>query len=206
MSPTDLDEWIKEQHKRVLFRYVLEDELIKELTEVVARGDVTCQAGGGENNNAEAAESENEKRSSQGSKEVELSTAQLGKSDDNTVIGTKLRSASGEPERGEANQFSINEKKSGKTRNNNPETVGNKSSDTTTDENIPSNSDRENNETYDLSRLNNPHQAEPDETSENTVPTSKRVNGAEPISGRKQKLTPDENENKIPSKNSGDEG
>ncbi len=202
MSPTDLDKWIEEQHRRVLFRYVLEDELIKELTEVVARGGVTCQARGEDKDKAAGAESENEKWS-QGSKGVKLAApAWLGKSADNTFVDTKLQFVS-EHERGEAKHRSINKKKSERTRNNSLQTEGsnstcsdsrknNKSPDSSTDENenIPSNLDKEKNATYNLRRLKN-RRAEPDKASENTVSTPKRENGTAPNSETMQKLTPE---------------
>ncbi len=71
MSPSDLDKWLEEKHRRILFRYVLEDELIKELTEVVARGVVPCQDKGNDKTVASIAESENNDKCREEEEEVE---------------------------------------------------------------------------------------------------------------------------------------
>ncbi len=85
MNPNDLDKWLEEQHRRVLFRCVLEDELIKELTEIVARGNVTCQPTRGEDEPARKG-LKDQKWPERSTKEVKLSAGtsyHLGKTTNN---------------------------------------------------------------------------------------------------------------------------
>ncbi len=194
MSPSDLDKWLEEQHRRVLFRYVLEDELIKELTEIVARGDVTCQGKGEDNDKAAVAESENEKWP-QVEKEVTLAVRQPYKID-NTFVDAKSQLVNENEKK--AKHQSTNKKRSRKMRGNSlDQTVNsrftcsnsgkNKSPDLSTDENTQSNAEREENETNNSKMLKNP--TEPDNTRETTQFNSKRT----------KKLTPNEEGKKDPS-------
>ncbi len=194
MSPSDLDRWLEEQHRRVLFRYVLEDKLIKELTEIVARGDITCQGKGKDKDKASVAESENEKRP-QVEKEVKLAVRQPDKSS-NTFVDAKPQLVNENEKK--AKHQSANKKRSRKVRDNSlHQTVNsrstrsdsrkNKSLDLSTNENTQSNAEREENETNNSKRLKSP--AKPDKTRETTQSNSKVA----------KTLTPNEKGKNIPS-------